>query len=76
MIADNVSFLEGLREAVRREMPLFAECGGYMVLAETLTNREGLTFNMAGIIPAGVQMQAKRAALGYREARAVEDSFC
>ncbi|WP_418039615.1 cobyrinate a,c-diamide synthase [Paenibacillus xylanilyticus] len=75
LIADNVSFLEGLREAVRREMPLFAECGGYMVLAETLTNREGLTYNMAGIIPAGVQMQAKRAALGYREARAVEDSF-
>lgn len=75
LIADNVSFLEGLREAVRSEMPLFAECGGYMVLAETLTNREGLTFNMAGIIPAQVQMQAKRAALGYREARAVEDSF-
>ncbi|MCG7383961.1 cobyrinate a,c-diamide synthase [Paenibacillus sp. ACRRY] len=75
LIADNISFLEGLREAVRSEMPLFAECGGYMVLAETLTNREGLTYNMAGIIPAGVQMQAKRAALGYREARAVEDSF-
>ena len=75
LIADNVSFLEGLREAVRGDMPLFAECGGYMVLAETLTNREGLTYNMAGIIPARVQMQAKRAALGYREARAVEDSF-
>ncbi|WP_336782240.1 cobyrinate a,c-diamide synthase [Paenibacillus illinoisensis] len=75
LIADNVSFLEGLREAVRSEMPLFAECGGYMVLAETLTNREGLTYNMAGIIPAQVQMQVKRAALGYREARAVEDSF-
>lgn len=75
LIADNASFLEGLRVAVRSDMPLFAECGGYMVLAETLTNREGLTYNMAGIIPAGVQMQAKRAALGYREARAVEDSF-
>lgn len=75
LIADNVLFLEGLREAVRGDMPLFAECGGYMVLAETLTNREGLTYNMAGIIPAQVQMQAKRAALGYREARAVEDSF-
>lgn len=75
VIAGNERFLEGLREAARSQMPLFAECGGYMVLAETLTDREGRTYNMAGIIPAQVQMQKKRAALGYREASAVQDSF-
>ena len=76
VIAGNRRFLEGLREAARSRMPLFAECGGYMVLAETLTDREGRTYTMAGIIPAQVQMQKKRAALGYREASAVQDSFC
>lgn len=75
VIAGNERFLEGLREAARSQMPLFAECGGYMVLAETLTDREGQTYTMAGIIPAQVQMQKKRAALGYREASAVQDSF-
>ncbi|MFS0872327.1 cobyrinate a,c-diamide synthase [Paenibacillus xylanilyticus] len=75
VIAGNEVFLSGLRQAVRSDMPLFAECGGYMVLAETLTDRQGLTHSMAGIIPAQVQMQAKRAALGYREASAVQDSF-
>ena len=75
VIAGNERFLEGLREAARSQMPLFAECGGYMVLAETLTDREGRTYTMAGIIPAQVQMQKKRAALGYREASAVQDSF-
>ncbi|WP_260984701.1 cobyrinate a,c-diamide synthase [Paenibacillus xylanexedens] len=75
VIAGNERFLEGLREAARSRMPLFAECGGYMVLAETLTDREGQTYTMAGIIPAQVQMQKKRAALGYREASAVQDSF-
>ncbi|WP_251035106.1 cobyrinate a,c-diamide synthase [Paenibacillus polymyxa] len=74
-IAGNQGFLEGLRQAAQSNMPLFAECGGYMVLGETLTDREGVTFNMAGIIPAQVQMQKKRAALGYREARSVQDSF-
>lgn len=74
-IAGNQGFLEGLRQAVQSNMPLFAECGGYMVLGETLTDREGVTFNMAGIIPAQVQMQKKRAALGYREASSVQDSF-
>lgn len=76
VIAGNERFLEGLREAVRSGMLLFAECGGYMVLGETLTDREGVTYTMAGIIPAQVQMQKKRAALGYREASAVQDSFC
>ncbi|PYE50781.1 cobyrinic acid a,c-diamide synthase [Paenibacillus barcinonensis] len=75
VIAGNENFLNGLREAVRTGMPLFAECGGYMVLGETLTDREGVTYTMAGIIPAQVQMQKKRAALGYREASAVQDSF-
>lgn len=74
-IAGNQGFLEGLRQAAQSNMPLFAECGGYMVLGETLTDREGVTFDMAGIIPAQVQMQKKRAALGYREASSVRDSF-
>ena len=74
-IAGNELFLDGLRAAAHSRMPLFAECGGYMVLAETLTDREGQTYTMAGIIPAQVQMQKKRAALGYREASSVQDSF-
>lgn len=75
-IAGNQEFLEGLRQAVQSNMPLFAECGGYMVLGETLIDRKGVTFDMAGIIPAQVQMQKKRGALGYREASSVRDSFC
>ena len=75
VIAANEPFLRGLRQAAQSRMPLFAECGGYMVLAETLTDREGKTHTMAGIIPAQVQMQKKLAALGYREASAVQDSF-
>ncbi|MCF7756964.1 cobyrinate a,c-diamide synthase [Paenibacillus xylanexedens] len=74
-IAGNQGFLEGLRQVAQSNMPLFAECGGYMLLGEMLTDREGVTFNMAGIIPAQVQMQKKRAALGYREASSVQESF-
>lgn len=72
-IADNTGFLEDIRDAVRRDMPVFAECGGYMVLARTLTDRDGSVHRMAGVIPSDVRMQAKRAALGYREATALRD---
>ncbi|WP_179030901.1 cobyrinate a,c-diamide synthase [Paenibacillus kribbensis] len=72
-IAANTGFLEDIRSAVRQDMPIFAECGGYMVLARTLTDRAGSVHRMAGVIPSDVRMQEKRAALGYREATALQD---
>ncbi|WP_342415830.1 cobyrinate a,c-diamide synthase [Paenibacillus sp. FSL R10-2782] len=72
-IAANTGFLEDIRNAVSRDMPVFAECGGYMVLARTLTDRSGTVHVMAGVIPSDVRMQEKRAALGYREATALQD---
>ncbi|MDY8044853.1 cobyrinate a,c-diamide synthase [Paenibacillus polymyxa] len=72
-IAANTGFLEDIRNAVSRDMPVFAECGGYMVLARTLTDRMGNAYHMAGVIPSDVRMQEKRAALGYREATALQD---
>lgn len=72
-IAANTGFLQDIRTAVSRDMPVFAECGGYMVLARTLTDRAGHAHHMAGVIPSDVRMQEKRAALGYREATALQD---
>ncbi|MEE4567486.1 cobyrinate a,c-diamide synthase [Paenibacillus polymyxa] len=72
-IAANTGFLQDIRNAVSQEMPVFAECGGYMVLARTLTDRAGHSHHMAGVIPSDVRMQEKRAALGYREATALQD---
>uniref|UniRef100_UPI000472A7A6 cobyrinate a,c-diamide synthase n=1 Tax=Paenibacillus maysiensis TaxID=1155954 RepID=UPI000472A7A6 len=72
-IAANTGFLEDIRNAVSRDMPVFAECGGYMVLARTLTDRSGAVHSMAEVIPSDVRMQDKRAALGYREATALQD---
>ncbi|QUL58094.1 cobyrinate a,c-diamide synthase [Paenibacillus tritici] len=72
-IAANSLFLSGLRSAAAAGMPLYAECGGYMVLARSLTDRSGAVHEMAGIIPAHTGMQERRAALGYREVTALHD---
>ncbi|MEF2967349.1 cobyrinate a,c-diamide synthase [Paenibacillus sp. M1] len=74
-IAANQAFLEGLRSAAALGMPLYAECGGYMVLARSLTDRAGQTHPMAGIIPAHTVMRERRAALGYREVAALRDNL-
>jgi cobyrinic acid a,c-diamide synthase len=73
VIAANAVFMNCLRAAAAKNMPLYAECGGYMVLARTLTDRAGIVHEMAGIIPAHSVMQDKRAALGYREVTALAD---
>ncbi|MFF2912329.1 cobyrinate a,c-diamide synthase [Paenibacillus sp. NPDC057934] len=73
VISANGAFMQGLRDAAANDMPLYAECGGYMVLARSLTDRAGTVHAMAGIIPAHARMQGRRAALGYREATALSD---
>jgi len=72
-ISGNSVFMDGLRQAANNGMPIYAECGGYMVLTTSITDREGLEHKMAGIIPAHAVMQERRAALGYREVTALED---
>lgn len=64
-----------LRRAVADGMPVFAECGGFMYLTESLTDRQGETHPMAGVVPASVAMQSRLAALGYREVTATRDTL-
>ncbi|GGG13975.1 cobyrinate a,c-diamide synthase [Paenibacillus abyssi] len=74
-LANNIRLKEDLRALVLEGMPVYAECGGYMYLCRSIKDRSGQTFEMAGIIPAKVEMQPKLAALGYREARAIRDGL-
>jgi cobyrinic acid a,c-diamide synthase len=45
-------------------VPVYAECGGMMVLAETLTDAGGASWPMAGLLSGAVSMQARLAGLG------------
>lgn len=44
--------------------PIFAECGGMMAIADSLTAPDGTTWPMAGLLPGRVVMQARLAGLG------------
>lgn len=45
-------------------LPIVAECGGMMALAESLQDQEGREWPMAGLLPGKVIMQARLAGLG------------
>jgi len=53
-----------LRSVHAGGIPIVAECGGMMALAESLQDKEGREWPMAGLLPGKVSMQARLAGLG------------
>ena len=58
----------GLRQAAGERKAIYGECGGYMVLGETLTASDGGVHRMAGLLPLATSFAERRLHLGYREA--------
>ena len=61
-------FLGGLRAGRASGKAIYGECGGYMVLGETLTAADGRVHRMAGLLPLATSFAERRLHLGYREA--------
>lgn len=59
-------FMAGLRAAAARGAFVYGECGGYMVLGRTLTDADGVTRPMAGLLPVATSFAVPRLHLGYR----------
>ena len=61
-LAANASLLAELRRKAAAGLPIYAECGGFMLLCEAIDGHP-----LAGIFPARARMLERRQALGYRE---------
>jgi cobyrinic acid a,c-diamide synthase len=53
-----------IRAAHNAGMTILAECGGMMAVADSITDKEGRTWPMAGLLPGKVLMQGRLAGLG------------
>ena len=74
-LSHNQSLIRDLRAAAKSGMPIYGECGGMMYLTEKLTDPDGRSHAMAGILPGRTRMTKRLAALGYITARARQDSI-
>lgn len=66
-LSANTSMLTSIRKAIRNGIPSVAECGGFMYLHRELTDCNGKTFAMAGVIPETCQYMGKLVRFGYIE---------
>jgi len=55
---------DSIRDVHARGVPIVAECGGMMALADGLTDGEGRRFEMAGLLAGEVRMQKRLGGLG------------
>ncbi|MBM3147482.1 MAG: hypothetical protein FJ000_06265 [Actinobacteria bacterium] len=72
-LSTNTSFRDSVADAAVGGLPIYAECGGLLYLAEDLEDLDGHTRPMAGVVPARVRLHKRLQDMGYREARLASD---
>jgi cobyrinic acid a,c-diamide synthase len=63
-LADNVAIKQALHAHHQAGKPIYAECGGFLYLLERLTDQDGNSAAMAGLLPGSAQMQTRLVNLG------------
>ncbi len=74
-LSANENLWKVLRSLRERNAPIYAECGGFMVLTEGLIDLSGALWPMACLIPGHARMSERLAALGYRHATALTSNL-
>lgn len=60
------TFMRGLRASAKRSALIYGECGGFMVLGATLTDKAGVTHPMSGLLQHETRIDRPKRVLGYR----------
>jgi cobyrinic acid a,c-diamide synthase len=66
--------LEVLKK-IESGMPVYAECGGLMYLAESIQGFEGKAYPMVSAVPLKIQMDRKRLTLRYVEIKTMKETL-
>jgi cobyrinic acid a,c-diamide synthase len=72
LLANAHRFQEGLRR-FGATSPVHGECGGYMVLGESIEDAQGKRHAMVGLLSHATSFAVRKLHLGYREARLLAD---
>jgi len=72
-LSGNGGLLQDIREFAEANKPIYAECGGLMYLAETLTTLAGQSYPMVGILAVAVEMTRSLVHFGYAHVEFADD---
>lgn len=66
LLSTRQKFMDSLMNFARTGGLLYGECGGFMVLGQSLTDKDGATHRMAGLLPHETRIDRPKRVLGYR----------
>ncbi|MCX7093004.1 MAG: hydrogenobyrinic/cobyrinic acid a,c-diamide synthase [Methylobacter sp.] len=67
-LQNNVSLKAALQAHFQQAKPIYAECGGFLYLLESITDKAGNRGDMAGLLPGHAVMENKLKGLGCQSA--------
>ena len=71
-ISRNHEFKKAMQGAATNGSVIYGECGGFMVLGELLTDRDGKSHKMLDLLPIKTSFENPRLHLGYRQLSLVD----
>lgn len=74
-LSENISMRADIRRAVKSGLPVIAECGGFMYLHDTMEDRNGNLYEMAGAIEGKAYKTEKLRRFGYVSLTARNDNL-
>jgi cobyrinic acid a,c-diamide synthase len=72
-LSANRSLLQDIRDFAQANKPIYAECGGLMFLAETLTTLDAKSYPVAGVLPVCIEMTKALVHFGYADVEFTHD---
>ena len=74
-LSENTSLLREIKQKIESGLPTAAECGGFLYLGQSLTDAEGQSWPMAGVLPGEAKDAGHLVRFGYAALSADSDSM-
>ena len=74
-LSRNISMKNAIEQAFGKGMPVVAECGGFMYLHDAMIDKDGVSHEMVGVVPATCEYKGKLVRFGYVEIKERQSQF-
>ena len=74
-LSENTSILREIKRKIESGLPTAAECGGFLYLGQSLTDAEGQSWPMVGVLPGEAKDAGRLVRFGYAALSADSDSM-
>ena len=69
------NFKNAICRAVQKNIPVYGECGGYMVMGQKIIGADNISYDMIGVLDHSTDFSTKQRTLSYQTASVMDDKI-